>query len=261
MSDLSVESPGRHSLPLKTAIYGSCVSRDTVGFAEDRRFAIERYIARQSLLSAGSDASAEFPEDHGVSSQFQERMLRDDFAGALEFRLKRLTDVDLLLWDLTDERHGVYRFPDGTVVTRSVDLLNAPAVFSAVKGASHVVFGTDEHFALWSTRTAQFAGFLHRTGLLSRTVALDIAWAEATADGESTPGSMGTSARAANVMFERYWGALRSLDVPILRMAPEEVVADSRHQWGLAPFHYAPQVYAEILRRLAVDHGMGAQPR
>ena len=75
--------------PVRVTVYGSCVARDAVDLAGGGRLAVTDYIARQSLLSAGSDASARFPADAQVSSPFQRRMMVADFAGDLERRLSR----------------------------------------------------------------------------------------------------------------------------------------------------------------------------
>lgn len=42
---------------VRTFIWGSCVSRDTFGFLPEQ-FQLTTYVARQSLISAGNDASA-----------------------------------------------------------------------------------------------------------------------------------------------------------------------------------------------------------
>src|SRR5690606_29154368 len=86
------------------------------------RFEVVAYIARQSLLSAGRDASAHLPDGLEIDSDFQRRMMTGDFAGNLAGRLAEAAPTtDVLLWDLADERHGVHVFEDGSVVTRSID--------------------------------------------------------------------------------------------------------------------------------------------
>ncbi|MGO1732097.1 DUF6270 domain-containing protein, partial [Agrococcus casei] len=66
---------------------------------------------------------------------------------------------------------------------------------------------------------------------------------------------MGASVESWNQKFERYYNALEQLGVTVLRGPAELAVADKAHQWGLAPFHYAPAMYewftAEIERVIA----------
>ncbi|MGO2311177.1 MAG: DUF6270 domain-containing protein [Brachybacterium tyrofermentans] len=237
--------------PMRVAIYGSCVARDTVDLAGGSHLSVADYVARQSLISAGQDASSRFPEDPQVSSRFQRRMMEADFAGDLEQRLEKIAPtVDLMLWDLTDERHGVHVFDDGSVVTRSIDVTAVPEVLEVVNEARHVAFGSDEHFALWAPRAEAFRDRLRELGLFEKTIVLQVPWALVTVDGRETPLSMGTSAMEANEAYRRYFDHLRELGFEILELQPLGVLADPEHRWGLAPFHYTQAVYEEIVARV-----------
>lgn len=122
----------------RVMIYGSCVARDTVEAAAGS-VELVRYVARQSLISVGSDASAHLPTELGLDSPFQARMVTADFLGSLGADLTEVgKDVDRLLWDLADERHGVYRFRDGTIATRSVETMRSEALLEAEIGRAHV---------------------------------------------------------------------------------------------------------------------------
>lgn len=236
---------------VRVTVYGSCVARDSVDLAGHGRFTVVDYIARQSLLSAGQDVSEKFPAEAQVAHNFQRRMMASDFAGDVKDRVKGARGrTDILLWDLTDERHGVHVFDDGTAVTRSIDLVAVPEALAAVEGTRHIAFGTDEHFALWAERAEQFRNYLRTIGLFGRTVVLQMPWARSTVDGQETPGSMGTTAQEANETYPRYYNQLRELGFSILEFAEDEVLADPEHRWGLAPFHYTQDVYEEIVDRL-----------
>lgn len=244
------EEPAR-TPPVRVAIYGSCVARDAVDLAGGDALDVTVYVARQSLISAGHDAAVHFPDTAQIESAFQRRMMEADFAGDLFSRLDEVVEpTDLLLWDLTDERHGVHVFEDGAVVTRSIDVLGVPEVLSVVDSARHIAFGTDEHFALWAPQAELFRDHLRGTGMFDRTVVLQIPWALVTSDGRGTPWSMGTRAVDANEAYRRYYDHLRELGFEILELQPLGVLADPEHRWGLAPFHYTQDVYEEIVGRL-----------
>lgn len=242
---------------VRVVVYGSCVARDTIDLAAAAFTEVPTYVARQSLLSAGSDASAQFPRDAPIDSAFQKRQMASDFAGNLDEQLRSIpADVDVLLWDLTDERHGVHVFDDGTVVTRSIDLVNAPQALAAVDGTRHIPFGTDEHFETWTGKADAFVARLKELHLFERTVVLQVPWALVTKDGNPTPWSMGVSAGDANEAYRRYYQHLHDLGFAVLELQPLAVLADPDHRWGLAPFHYTPDVYREIIRRLTDEHGV-----
>ncbi|WP_405216955.1 DUF6270 domain-containing protein [Agrococcus sp. Ld7] len=241
---------------MRVLVYGSCVARDSVEFATPSTVDLKGYVARQSLISVGSDASSHLPLLEDVTSKFQGRMIRADFAGGLLDRLESLAaDTDVLLWDLADERHGVHRFPDGTVVTRSIDTMKVASVSETLDEAELIPFGTDEHFALWRERVDAFAATLHTLGLFDRTIVLEVPWAVRTTEGDPSPWSMGVRASEANKRFRRYYDELRQRGFRRVELPEEVVLADPAHRWGLAPFHYSPAVYREVLRQLREVHG------
>lgn len=244
-------SSGDASRRLAVTVYGSCVARDTVGLAGGGCIDLVGYVARQSLLSVGSDASAHFPSDARIDSAFQRRMMVGDFRGdALDRLAAAAESTDLVLWDLTDERHGVHVLEDGSIVTRSIDLVRQDEALAVAEQGRHLSLGDDEHFALWSRRAAAFAEELRAVGLFGRTVVLQVPWALVTSDGEPTPWSMGWRAQDANAAFLRYFDSLRALGFTVIELQPLAVLADPGHQWGLAPFHYTHETYEEITRRI-----------
>ena len=54
--------------------------------------------------------------------------------------------------------------------------------------------------------------------------------------------------------------ARRELPVPVLPVPDELVVADTRHRWGAAPFHYAPGLYEWVANQVEAAHNI-AIPR
>lgn len=237
--------------PLRVTVYGSCVARDTVDLAGGGALQVTAYVARQSLLSIGNDASARFPADAHVDSAFQRRNMLGDFAGDAARRLVAAADrTDLLLWDLADERHGVQAYPGGDVVTRSIDIMKNPSVKAALRGSLHIPLGDDDHFDSWAEAASRFRDELDAAGLVERTVVLAVPWAEVSADGSPTPASMGITAPDANARYTRYYEHLRSLGLRMLEVDAAEVRGDPGHRWGHAPFHYAQGVYDGIVQRL-----------
>lgn len=243
--------------PLRVTVYGSCVARDSVALAGGGdQSTVTTYVARQSLLSSGSDASDRYPEGARTAHRFRRRMLKADFAGDLVTKLRDFHEVtDVLLWDLADERDGVLIFDDGKVVTRTFDLLSEPAVWAAAEHARHLDFGTDEHFELWAEKAEGFVEELKAMGLFDRTLVLRIPWALVTTEGEAAPGSMGKSPIQANALYERYYDHLAGLGLRALEIDPELLIADPEHRWGLAPFHYTQDAYESVMQQVFADAG------
>lgn len=155
-------------------IWGSCVSRDTLEFMPE--YEVGAYIARQSAIVALCPA-AELPVPlDALESLFQRRMLEGDMQSDAGDRIAKHSAVCVLV-DLVDERRGVWKFPNGTYLTNSVEAFRTGIdVWGPEMDGRLIEFGTDEHFELWKQ------GFTIVTRRIRATkkpiVLLDIAWAE-----------------------------------------------------------------------------------
>jgi hypothetical protein len=248
----------------RTFIYGSCVARDTFEYLRPHGFELVEYVARQSVISAFSQIDTSKMPEIDTSSPFQRRMIEGDWGGSLLERLQHHREaIDLVLWDLCDERLGVWRLGDGAFVTRSVDGITSGLDAAVARSAEHVAFGTKDHLALFRDRVGRFSRELDDLGLRERTLVLAPDWASERDDGEPTPTSYGLKAVDANRMYLDYFQAIREIvGVPVLRFTGSEVQGASDHQWGPAPFHYAESVYRKMtesvlyhLGRLGVPQG------
>lgn len=233
--------------PTRVVIFGGCVSRDTIDPCIGSSVELVRYIARQSLLSAGSNASHYFP-DLTLASDFQQRMVEADVAGALCDDLRKVEDADLLIWDLNVERQGVWRMPDGSIVTNSTELRGVPSYPGAVAKATHIEFAEDVHLASWSKAAHSFFEFLDSIDLLQKTVVLAPEWATHDEYAEPTGLLSGVDASGYNQLFEPYFTLLEEAGMDLVRVTG--TVADSRHKWGPGPFHYTEDVYTKIRQTL-----------
>lgn len=245
-----------------TFIWGSCVSRDTFGYLPEQ-FTLSRYVARQSLISAGTDATAIRPHLSELASSFQQRMVRGDLAGDLFPALAaqaRTTDVVLI--DLVDERGGVIRFDQG-YATKLNEFWGAGGR-EASRDAEQIPFGSDEHFTLWSKGARRFVGALRDAELLPRTLVLHAPWASTYDTGEDLeiPEWM-MRPEVANAEYERYVNVLRDCGLRVAEL-PAELAKTSRdHQWGASPFHYqaaAYEFFAREITDLAATAAKVAQP-
>jgi hypothetical protein len=141
--------------------------------------------------------------------------------------------------------------PDGSFVTRSVELIESGGEQYLPQGTKHIAFGTQQHFDYWTT-AMEYIGEQMRTRMPQATIVLlDIPWAEWSETGSQTPGSFGMQAPDANPVFQSYARmAARALGAHVISMEPSEVLSSPHHPWGDAPFHYAEKVYLEIVQRL-----------
>ena len=145
----------------RITVYGSCVARDAAREMEKRGWSVERYVARQSLISAGRPADVGDVDLSLLPSPFARRSFLSDMVGNLEAQLTSVAArTDLLLWDLTDERLGVLETAPGAFLTRSAEALTA----GLYKGlaARFLELGTAEHLHLWRPALLHFGSLLDR---------------------------------------------------------------------------------------------------
>lgn len=237
-------------------IHGSCVSRDTFEHFDPEEFELVEYVARQSVLSAYTKP-VELMAPPTLESRFQQRMITGDFSSSLRSLLSTHgSATDLVLVDLTDERLGAYLLPDGSMVTRSVELIESGAEQYLPQGSQHIAFGTQQHFEYWTTAMNYIGERFQHYMPQATVVLLDIPWAEWSESGTQTPGSFGLLAPEANSIFRPYVQvAAQALGAHVITLEPSEVLSGPHHPWGDAPFHYAEKVYLEIVRRLTGTEG------
>ena len=242
------ERVGRLPRRVRVLVVGSCVSRDTFEFLRPEYFALHGYVARQSLVSAFGRGGAPHFDLSGLTSAFQRRMLEGDARSSLPGVVADLADeVDLVLWDLVDERLGLLDHDDGMVTTDSVELRQARHDGLAPDGPSGPAFGSPEHLTRFKGVLPQWRELLTRTGLLSRTVLVAPPWAEVTQTGEAALSSFGLEAASANERSQEYLSAaVDVLGIPVLGQELTEVRSDTGHQWGPAPFHYDDATYLAL---------------
>lgn len=220
------------------AVVGSCVSRDAVPHMSVPMTLVD-YEARQSLISAFSGA-VPLPAEHvDLASSFQRRMFEADHASTLPDRVRELAPAtDLLVWDLVDERLGVFIHGDGRVTTDTVEWRSLNPGQQAPVGSRHVPFGSAEHLMLFRQALVRWRELLDATGLRARTVLLAPPWADRATGGQPTDPSFGVSAPAANAATAAYVAAVQEL-VGIKVVGRDlDTRAGEDHRWGNAPFHF-----------------------
>lgn len=238
---------------IRVLIVGSCVSRDTFEFLNPDVFTLAGYVARQSLISAFGRAGEPHFDVSVLPSAFQRRMLEGDARSSLPGLVGELADgVDLVLWDLVDERLGILDHVNGGTSTDSVELRHAQSLGQATAGPTGPAFGSPEHLARFTAALAPWRALLAHHDLLSRTLLLAPPWAEKTDEGEATPSSFGLEAAQANELTEAYLrAASRELAIPVLGQGLDHVVSRAGHQWGVAPFHYDDATYLTLAGEIA----------
>lgn len=233
-------------------IYGSCVTRDSVPSWTPYDWDLVGYVARQSLLSVDRPAPRRLFDLKGISSAFQRRMAEGDILGNLWERVRAAAPIDLFIWDLTDERSGVRWAPSEGVVTNVIPYSSGLFVGPG-RLEPPLALGTPAHREKWALAAKRFVERAKAAGLVDRMVVNGTPWASADENGAAVSHS-GLTADEFNGRIVEYYDILSSLGFRIATPSTGHVTALSDHQWGAAPFHFAPHTYEQATKAIHALH-------
>lgn len=229
---------------MRVGIYGSCISRDIFNL-ERPGLEMSGYFARSSWISATNPSVPRPTVQSRLTSPFQQRMVERDFMSSSIAGLLAL-DSDLILLDLIDERAGVVRAESGGYLTYLSEMKGS-GWLDHVNHSSLIRFGTPMHLKLFKDAALKVLESLNGR----RVVVLASKFASNTEDGKTVPPASGRSAEEWNDLYAEYFGVLEQIGFDVLRMPDELCIADSKHRWGVAPYHYIEDFYSEAARLLA----------
>lgn len=227
----------------EVTIYGSCVSRDIFNFPNEE-LRMRAYFARSSFISAASSPSQLPSHKSKLTSPFQQRMLEQDITSRVLPQLASLKD-QIYLVDLIDERGGVLELEDGGFVTDLSELRNS-GWRKLVRSVRKHSFGEETHLELFRASVNPVLEVIGGP----RTVVINPNFAEFTDQGDPVPDYGGMSSAKWNELYEPYFTLLRESGLHVLDVPAELCIADSKHQWGVAPYHYVPDFYRWVSDQL-----------
>lgn len=228
----------------EVTIYGSCVSRDVFNVPNEE-LQMRAYFARSSFISAVSSPSQLPTRKSMLTSPFQQRMLEQDITSRVLPQLASLTD-QIFLVDLIDERGGVLELEGGGFITDLSELRHSGwrKLLRSVRKHS---LGEESHLKLFREAIEPV---LDATGA-PETIVIKSRFAEFTDQGQPVPDYAGASSARWNELYEPYFSLLEESGLQILDVPGELCIADSEHQWGVAPYHYIPEFYRWVANQLS----------
>lgn len=227
---------------MKVFIWGSCVSRDCFNYPSSSSLELVKYHARCSCVSAMSNpVSLTGINIDAIASEFKRQAVIDDFQKQLLLDLET-TEFDILLIDFIDERLALKIDDEGRVITVSAELQETGSV---ALDDSLVYVGNEKRFSLWHEAWNKFMEFCDRHGIKDKIVLNCVRWADHMENGE--PVSQFTQSYIArhNAFLERIYEVVKK-DIPESRhicYSDDFLVANSKHRWGISPFHYIDSLY------------------
>jgi len=245
------------SAPIKVFILGSCVSRDPFAMIEGHGFELVAYHARTSLASLAAPPHVDEKILDNIASAFQKRMVRADMEKTV---LKEITNkpYDILLLDLIDERFNLAVHGE-SIHTRSSEYQSGLYQPNAYKSLGRF---SNEKFELWKKGFAALVAAFRNRKAASKLVMNQVYLTT-----KSTLPPPHTSHNAQNIdetnafldrMYEH--AVLTCPELHVLEYGENELIADTHHKWGYAPFHYV-RAFAEKQLASLLDIQQLGQPQ
>jgi hypothetical protein len=248
----------------RVAVIGSCITRDVWPIVGEAAPQDLLYVSRTSLASlfAAPLRDVSLSEDLPPElAAFPHRSMVADLhktalAALVEYRPTHV------IFDFIDERLDLLA-AQGTIVTHSWELdvsgyLGQPA-FEGSRDIPRTHAAAD---VIWRQGLDQMAAFLRMTPLASAVPILHEAqWATHYLDETGEAQAFGdveiftgkpASISDYNTVLARHQTAFAAAVPHAVRISapPALHLADSRHRWGLSPFHYVEAYYRDIWERL-----------
>lgn len=247
----------------KIAIVGSCITRDLWpirgGGAEQLL-----YISRTSLPSLFAPPVEGFrpaPRPPGDLHLHEHNALVADLRKTALGRLVAFEPTHLI-FDFIDERFDLVS-TGASMATHSAELVRSGYLSKRpFRGQRPVQRLSPACDRLWLEAAGAFAALVRGTELRRADLILHSArWATHQRPAKGAPRPIrdveilsghGADIAAYNDLLERQEAAFARLMPPMARIdAGSMRLADPAHRWGLSPFHYVPEYYAEVRRQLA----------
>ena len=239
---------------VKIVIHGSCITRDIFRIHPEG-FEIVEYYARSCLSSVMAPA-IELDNEHlpGLTSNFQKRMVINDFRKVMFQQLETHT-FDYFLIDFIDERFNLL-LSNSSLVTKSAELINSkyldltPYKFSEIRRLDYPI-------GSWKADCDLYINRLIETVPPERIIIIKGKWAEKylSASGELRDFN-GINhfqigyIRKMNALMENYYDYLASRLPQAKLISYPPAIAHELHEWGLSPFHYLADQYDAIYKEI-----------
>lgn len=232
----------------KVFIWGSSVSRECVNYSLSS-FDIVACHVRSSCASAMSKpVPLSGVNLDAVSSTFKQQTIINDFQKKLLVDLET-TEFDVLLIDFIDERFALKIYEEGRIVTASAELQETGSV---TLDNSLVYVGDEKRFSLWHEAWDKFMDFCDRHGIRDKIVLNCVYWADHMENGEPVSHVTQNYIARNNAFLDRIYEVVKE-DIPESRCicySDGLIVANSKHRWGISPFHYIDDVYEYSILKL-----------
>jgi len=231
-------------------IFGSCVSRDALEFFPPQQVNLVGYYARSSFASLTTAEYINSGVLANIPSKFQARVVKADMNKSFWSFLTE-ANFDILLVDLIDERFNINLFDNGAINTLSADYVKA--LKGTELAGKQINRYSDKKFNLWKAGFNKLVGYMKNSLQLDKLKINKVYWSEKSDIGENITQYEISYIRDANLFLDKMYSYIennlgRSV---FIEHDPKLFVADSKHKWGVEPFHYTNALYLSVVEKVS----------
>jgi hypothetical protein len=236
-------------MALDVFILGSCVTRDAFEYDLSGNFRIVHYSARSSLATFCFPKIKSPLNIEKLKSNFQKKMLKDDHDRNF-FQYLNDKDFDLFILDLIDERGGLINIDDLGYVTNLSELKES-GVIDLAKSIAMIEPHGDTHKKYLLEGFDKLYSELINKGKENFLIINKVFWATRIESNENISKNINYILKANKFLEEIYFYISENYPkVFFLNYDNSDFVANSKHKWGLSPFHYVDGLYQETINKI-----------
>ncbi len=236
------------------SILGSCVSRDIFEFADSKRFQIEHYFARTSVVSSVSKPIELKEEEIKLSSPFQRRMVLTDLNKSY-WKTIRDGISEYVMIDFIDERYETGKLFDSYFTLskefKESECIKEYKIINKVKKK-------DEYFIEEISLNVYLEEFIERVKSMFKEKKIILHKAKLVdyyisnqREIKKFSASHCEYIKKTNLLLDYMYSYVESkLENCICLECTEPYFADEKHKWGLSHMHYEEKYYISVFNSL-----------
>ncbi len=233
-------------------IHGSCISRDLFNFSSEYPISIDKYLARQSMISSVSSRIDINLNDYNLNfaNNFAKKSIESDINKNI-FDILKENKSDYLIIELLDERFNLVKVKN-SYITNSVELQQSK-LLDYING--DIIHKKDLNSDIWKECIDLYVKniikiynqesiIIHKVYFLNRY--LDKNNNKVEFNNETIKKN-----NIYNSILDDYYNYLiEKLPKAKVIDLTRDFLAYENHRWGLAPYHYEDDYYKKVLKEI-----------
>lgn len=239
-------------MPIRIAIYGSCVSRDVFSLNRGRGFEVSFYVCRHSFASSFCGNGTEDVFSQNMGKPFFKKCANIDIEKKLPAMLANI-DCDVFITDFIDTRFKLFKSESGGLFALPPDL--EESIDQSVRPVRGRIIEmlSDEYFELWARGWKKFVSLYKKLGKLDNVLLNKVYYGA-----DQKLGKLAPHSAMCNSMLDRLYAVAAEDIAPerIISYEPGIFVSNPGHRWGEMPFHYVDEYYELAFQRMLEKCGI-----